>query len=85
MKNSPLKEAMKIYERQHIIRTLEEANNDKKQAADMLGIGLSSLYRKMEELSIIINEDNSQNWEFTAVFFPIFEKSTIQNLLNFHS
>ena len=59
--SSDLKEAMKIYERQHIIRTLEEANNDKKQAADMLGIGLSSLYRKMEELSIIINEDNSQN------------------------
>lgn len=51
-----LKEAMRVYERQHIIKTLEEANNDKRQAAAMLEIGLSSLYRKMENLGIIADE-----------------------------
>ncbi|MFC1713266.1 sigma-54-dependent transcriptional regulator [Candidatus Poribacteria bacterium] len=51
-----LKEAMRVYERQHIVGTLEEASNDKKQAAKMLGIGLSSLYRKMEELDVAAEE-----------------------------
>lgn len=50
-----LKEAMKVYERQHIIRILEETENDKKQTADILQIGLSSLYRKIEELEIPVN------------------------------
>jgi transcriptional regulator with PAS, ATPase and Fis domain len=47
-----LKEAMQVYERQHIIRILEETASDKKQTADILQIGLSSLYRKIEELEI---------------------------------
>ena len=51
-----LKEAMKVYECQHIIRTLEAVNNDKKQAAGILGIGLSSLYRKMENFGITTRE-----------------------------
>ncbi len=50
-----LKEAMKIYEREHIVRTLEKTENDKKQAADALGVGLSSLYRKMEEFNISVS------------------------------
>jgi DNA-binding NtrC family response regulator len=54
-----LKEAMAIYEREHIIRTLESANNDKKQTAQILGIGLSSLYRKLEEFGILGDEKNS--------------------------
>ena len=51
---------MRVYERQHIIRMLDEADNDKKKAAEMLGIGLSSLYRKMEDLGILVDEGNSQ-------------------------
>lgn len=58
--STDLKEAMRIYERQHIMRVLEEADNDKKQAAEMLGIGLSSLYRKIEELDILLDRTDSQ-------------------------
>ena len=58
--NGDLKEAMKIYEREHIIRTLQGTENDKKQAAKVLGIGLSSLYRKIEEFSILVDEEESQ-------------------------
>ncbi|MDQ1318042.1 MAG: hypothetical protein QG588_1698 [Candidatus Poribacteria bacterium] len=56
-----LKEAIKVYEHQHIVGILKQVNYDKKQAAEMLGIGLSSLYRKIEELEIPVYEDVSQN------------------------
>ncbi|MEK7397563.1 MAG: sigma-54 dependent transcriptional regulator [Candidatus Poribacteria bacterium] len=56
-----LRETKKIYERQRIIRMLEETGNDKKRAAEMLGIGLSSLYRKMEELGIPLDEVIPEN------------------------
>jgi len=47
-----LKENLREYERQHIIKVLEKTGQDKKEAATLLGLSLSSLYRKMEELSI---------------------------------
>jgi transcriptional regulator with PAS, ATPase and Fis domain len=47
-----LKEAMRQYERQHILRVLEQAGQDRKEAARLLDISLSSLYRKLEELGI---------------------------------
>jgi len=47
-----LKAAVHNYERQHIQRILEEVNYDKHLAADRLGVSLSSLYRKLIELSI---------------------------------
>ena len=47
-----LRAAVREFERQHIARVLYEVRYDKNLAADMLGIGLSSLYRKIEELSI---------------------------------
>jgi len=58
--SSNLRDEMKLYEHHHIVRILEKANYDKNQAAQMLGIGLSSLYRKMEEFKIQTNEDYSQ-------------------------
>lgn len=47
-----LKEATRQFEKQHIRRVLDEANDDRKEAARLLGISLSSLYRKIEELGI---------------------------------
>lgn len=47
-----LKEAVKIFEREHIHTVVKKYDYDKEKAAKVLGIGLSSLYRKMEELNI---------------------------------
>ncbi len=47
-----LKEASKQFEKQHIRRVLDETNEDRKEAARLLGISLSSLYRKIEDLGV---------------------------------
>jgi two-component system response regulator PilR (NtrC family) len=47
-----LRDAMRVYERAHITAILAKAERDKKRAADLLGVSLSSLYRKIEELEI---------------------------------
>ncbi len=47
-----LRDAMRQFERQHIVYTLQRYGHDKAQTAGQLGIGLSSLYRKMDELEI---------------------------------
>lgn len=47
-----LKQAMMQFERQHIIYSLRRHNYDKAETAQHLGIGVSSLYRKLEELHI---------------------------------
>ena len=47
-----LNQAMKVYEREHIIRILNRHNGSKSEAAKALGIGVSSLYRKIDELNI---------------------------------
>ena len=47
-----LKEALRQFEKQHIIRVLEQTAQDRKQAAKLLDISLSSLYRKIDELEI---------------------------------
>ncbi|HKB04390.1 MAG TPA: sigma-54 dependent transcriptional regulator [Gemmataceae bacterium] len=46
-----LTQAMKRFERRHIERILRQTT-DKKEAAKRLGIGLSSLYRKIDELNV---------------------------------
>jgi two-component system response regulator AtoC len=46
-----LREQMRRFEASLISKALEEAGGDRKVAAQKLGIGLSSLYRKMEELA----------------------------------
>jgi len=47
-----LKEANRRFEKQHIVRVLEQVGQDRKEAAKLLDISLSSLYRKIEELEI---------------------------------
>jgi transcriptional regulator with PAS, ATPase and Fis domain len=47
-----LRDALRQFEKQHIIRVLEQTNQDRKEAAKLLDISLSSLYRKIEELEI---------------------------------
>jgi transcriptional regulator with PAS, ATPase and Fis domain len=47
-----LKEALRQFEKQHILRALEQAGQDRREAAKLLDISLSSLYRKIEELGI---------------------------------
>lgn len=49
-----LKGAAKIFEKRFIEQVLTRYNSDKEQAAQALGISLSSLYRKLEELGITV-------------------------------
>jgi DNA-binding NtrC family response regulator len=43
-----LRAALEQFERRHIRRVLEQTSGDKREAARRLGLGLSSLYRKLE-------------------------------------
>lgn len=45
----PLRERVRRFELALIRRAIEEAGGDRRLAAQRLGIGLSSLYRKLEE------------------------------------
>ena len=47
-----LKEALKTFEKEHILKIIRRFDYNKEEAAKVLQIGLSSLYRKMEELGI---------------------------------
>ncbi|MFQ5649315.1 MAG: sigma-54-dependent transcriptional regulator [bacterium] len=47
-----LKASVRQFEHEAILRTLEMAEHDKTKAAKILGLSLSSLYRKMTELGI---------------------------------
>ncbi|NOY76645.1 MAG: sigma-54-dependent Fis family transcriptional regulator [Calditrichaeota bacterium] len=47
-----LKEAVQRFERRFILRVLMKTKHDKRLAAQKLGLSLSSLYRKMNELGI---------------------------------
>jgi DNA-binding NtrC family response regulator len=44
-----LRAALERFERQHIRRVLDRCDGDKKEAARRLNLGLSSLYRKLED------------------------------------
>jgi len=47
-----LKDALRDFEREHILKTIRKFDYNKEEAAKALEIGLSSLYRKMDELNI---------------------------------
>jgi transcriptional regulator with PAS, ATPase and Fis domain len=47
-----LRDALREFEKKHIQRALEHVGQDRKEAAKLLDISLSSLYRKIEELEI---------------------------------
>jgi len=51
-----LKDAVRAYEKGHIENVLRRTENDKRKAADLLGLSLSSLYRKIEELGVHVPE-----------------------------
>ncbi len=47
-----LNKAVELYEKSHIERTLGKTSGDKIRAAELLGLSLSTLYRKLEKLGI---------------------------------
>ena len=47
-----LKDALKAYEKSHIEYVLQAVAHDRTQAAELLGLSRSSLYRKMESLGV---------------------------------
>ncbi|HEG43011.1 MAG TPA: sigma-54-dependent Fis family transcriptional regulator [Phycisphaerales bacterium] len=55
--NEDLQAALRDFERQHIIKILRKNNGDKVQAAKALGVGVSTLYRKISELEMIVDKD----------------------------
>ena len=54
--NESLHTAVKAYEREQICRVLNKYNWNKAKAAKALGVGLSSLYRKIDELEINVDK-----------------------------
>ncbi len=56
-----LKESIQRFERQHIISSLERHHFDKAETAKHLHIGLSSLYRKMEDYEIPKQHPDSES------------------------
>jgi len=51
-----LRTAVRDFERRYISAVLASAGGDKVKAAQRLRIGLSSLYRKLDEVEILKNE-----------------------------
>jgi DNA-binding NtrC family response regulator len=47
-----LTKAVEFYEKAHIERTIGKTGGDKIRAAELLGLSLSTLYRKIEKLGI---------------------------------
>jgi transcriptional regulator with PAS, ATPase and Fis domain len=48
-----LEKVLSDYERLHIKRSLEKSEGDKKLASEMLGLSLSTLYRKIEKWQLV--------------------------------
>ena len=63
-----LRKAGREFERQHIIKVLRAFGGNKIEAAEALGIALSSLYRKMDEMSI--SKDASDLGEGLTIASP---------------
>ncbi|MGB2869126.1 MAG: helix-turn-helix domain-containing protein [Bacteroidota bacterium] len=57
-----LKQAVQAFERSLITESLKANNYDKRKVAKLLGISISSLYRKLSELSLDVDEvpENSE-------------------------
>lgn len=52
-----LQEAMQRFEKEYIYKILKKCKGDKAEAAKVLGVGVSTLYRKISELEMNINKD----------------------------
>lgn len=62
-----LREALRSYEKAHIEAVLAKSNQDKRSAAERLGLSLSSLYRKIEELQIgLTRPDTSDSYSASS-------------------
>jgi two-component system, NtrC family, nitrogen regulation response regulator NtrX len=53
---SSLQQAREAYEREYILKKIEEARNNISHAAELLGLERSHLYRKMKALDIVVRE-----------------------------
>jgi two-component system nitrogen regulation response regulator NtrX len=53
---SSLQQARDAYEREYILKKIEEAHNNISHAAELLGLERSHLYRKMKALGIAARE-----------------------------
>ena len=53
---SSLQQARDAYEREYILKKIDEARNNVSHAAEMLGLERSHLYRKMKALGISVRE-----------------------------
>ena len=53
---STLHQARDAYERDYILKKIEEARNNVSRAAELLGLERSHLYRKMKALGISVRE-----------------------------
>jgi two-component system nitrogen regulation response regulator NtrX len=53
---SSLQQARDAYEREYILKKIEEARNNISHAAELLGLERSHLYRKMKALGIGVRE-----------------------------
>jgi DNA-binding NtrC family response regulator len=51
-----LKSSVRKFEQERILKALEASEQDKSKAAEMLGLSLSSLYRKISELGIPLKD-----------------------------
>jgi len=58
--NEDLHSAVRVYEKEHIYRALNRYDWNKVEAAKALGVGLSSLYRKIDELGINVEKHRSR-------------------------
>ena len=58
--NEDLQASVKIYEREHICRILNKYNWNKVEAAKALKVGLSSLYRKIDDLGVNISKHKTK-------------------------
>ena len=59
-KNENLIDSLKAYEREQIYRVLNKYDWNKTEAAKALGVGLSSLYRKIDELEIDVRKHKKE-------------------------
>ncbi len=59
--NESLTDSLRAYEREQIYRALNKYDWNKAETAKALGVGLSSLYRKIDELEVDLREQNMGN------------------------
>lgn len=50
--SQPLKQAIRGFERDYIATILRTTDGDKKLAAELLGVSLSSLYRRLQDIEV---------------------------------